>query len=391
MTVPVTPRLKIAAYVYPEVLKTPTGVSMLTLNMLRLLGGNPEVELRLLASRDELESNGELPPALGFSGIPVTALPWSRVTREGLWLAANVPAIDRYVSPETWIYCSRETFIPARRCKRIVTVHHLEPIIASPDFSRPWLAIRSREFRIRRATQTADVIVAQSTFTKTQVAERYGVSPERIHVVGSGVADELLATGASSWRPAPNGLEPYVICAGAFHLRKGTDYLLRMARELARRGSPLKIVCPYGSRGAAALVEDARKLPSIVMLDYMPREDLLAAIRNAVCMVIPSRLEGFGLTAIEAMALATPVVASDNSALPETLGGAGILVDPTNATALADAVEQVFQSPAVRSRMVAAGLQRAENFTWAKCMQRLLAPLRDSANRDGTARRTEES
>jgi glycosyltransferase involved in cell wall biosynthesis len=118
----------------------------------------------------------------------------------------------------------------------------------------------------------------------------------------------------------------------------------------------------------------------MVVLDYMSREDLLSCIRNAVCMVISSRLEGFGLTAVESMALATPVVASDNSALPETLNGAGILVDPTSATAVADAVERIFHCSDVRVAMAAAGLKRARDFTWTKCMERLLSAVGTNMN-----------
>ena len=108
--------------------------------------------------------------------------------------------------------------------------------------------------------------------------------------------------------------------------------------NLQRRGSPLKVVCPFGLRGLPPFVDEVKSLPNVIPLNYVSREELVSLIRAAVCMVIPSRLEGFGLTAAESMALGTPVIASNNSALPETLGGAGILVDPSDAPALADAV-----------------------------------------------------
>lgn len=369
-------KLKIAAYVYPDALRNPTGVSMLTLNMVKMLAGNPQVQLTLLASESELDSGRQMPAELGIGDIPVVPLPWKRATRETLWLATNLPSIDRYVSADSWLYCSMENYVPARRCKRIVTVHHLEPMRSAPLWTKRGFRERTRAWRLRKAITTADLIVVQSSFTGNQVHEQYGIARERMAVVGSGVDDSLLMP-ASETGAGNNAARyaPYVISAGAFQLRKGTDYLFAMARELQRRGSPLKIVCPFGSRGLAPFVDDVKTLPNVVALDYISRDELLELIRGAICMVIPSRLEGFGLTAIESMALGTPVVASNNSALPETLGGAGVLVDPTDATALADAVEKLFKNGEYRNSLVARGNERVKNFTWMKCMERLVVNL----------------
>lgn len=350
---------------------------MLTLNMVKMLANNPEVELQLLASANELDGGRQMPAELGLKGIPVVPLPWKRPTRETLWLATNQPAIDRYVSADSWIYCSMESHVPARHCKRIVTVHHLEPLRADPPWTKNGFRERTRAWRFRKAITTADLIVVQSSFTGDQVHEQYGIARERMAVVGSGVDDSLLQPAVTTGTGAKAAsYAPYVISAGAFQLRKGTDYLFAMARELQRRGSPVKIVCPFGSRGLPPFVDEVKSLPNVVPLDYLSREELLELIRGAVCMVIPSRLEGFGLTAIESMALGTPVVASNNSALPETLGGAGILVDPTNASALADAVENLFKNSDYRQSLVALGNERVKHFTWKKCMERLLTNVR---------------
>lgn len=368
-------KYKIAAYIYPQALKMPTGVSMLTLNMVRVLAKNPEVELRLLAGADELEPDGTLPPELKFDGIPVVPLPWHRGTREAIWLASDWPPVDRYLPEDFWVYSTMETYVPARRCRRIVTVHHLEPRVKAAPFSGPALRQWRQDFRLRKAIRTADLIVAQSTFTRDAVVREFSAPMERMQVVGSGVDDELLESppGSAALEIAKFG--PYIISPGAFQLRKGTDYLFAMARELQRRGSPLKIVCPFGLCGLPPFTDEVNKLPNVIGLDYISREDLLNMIRGAVCMVIPSRLEGFGLTAIESMALGTPVIASNNTALPETLGGAGVLVDPANATEIADEVERLLNIPEHRADLVARSRRRAKDYTWTKCMNRLLVGI----------------
>jgi glycosyltransferase involved in cell wall biosynthesis len=366
-------RFKIAAYVYPHGLINPTGVGMLTLHMTLELARNPDVELKLLVSADEVGSGEMLPAGHPLHGIPAIGLPGSYKVREACWLACQQPALDRYLGPDWWIYNSMETFTPARHCRRIVTVHHLESPSARPWYSCAGLRQRLADFRLHKAVTTADVLVAQSTFTARETAFRHGVPESSITVVGSGVDDELLTTSPGEVPLAAREYGAYLISPGAFQLRKGTDYLFALARELHRRGSPLKIVCPFGLRGLRLFTDEVRSLPNVVALDYISRAALLDLVRGAVAMVVPSRLEGFGLTVIESMALGTPVIASNNSALPETLGGAGVLVDPTDAVALADAAEAIHKQSTHRAELVRLGRQRATHFTWQKCMERLLA------------------
>lgn len=345
------------------------------LNMALTLARHPEVDLTLLTSSSELTGSGMLPKVHPLHGIPAIGLPWSREAREGCWLTLNRPLLDRYLSPDYWIYNSMETFVPTHKCKRIVTVHHIETSSERP-FWRADIRRRLAAVRLRKAIRTADLIVAQSTFTARQVMLEHSVPEARIAVIGSGVEESLLARNRETVDDVQSSpYSPYVICIGAFQLRKGSDYLFNVARELQRRGSSLKIVCPLGLLGLPEFTHQVESLPNVVALGYINRDELLELIGGAVCMIIPSRLEGFGLTAIESMALGTPVVASNRSALPETLDGAGILVDPTDAVALADATERIFVDRAHRRNLVALGLSRAENFTWTRCVERLLAGI----------------
>jgi len=350
---------------------------MLTLNMVKTLAKNPAVEICLLASADELDNSRHMPSETGLNDIPVVPLPWRRSLREALWLITNRPCIDRYVPSDFWIYCSRETYVPTRCHRRIVTVHHLEPPFMGNPLSPQAIGEWRQEWRQRKALRSADLVVTQSNFTKNQVHARYGISLDKIFVVGSGVEDSLVdPAGLATINPRAAAYTPYVISTGAFHPRKGTDYLFAMARELQRRGSPLKIVCPFGIRGLPPFTDEVKLLPNVVALDYISREELLNLIRGAVCMVIPSRLEGFGLTAIESMALGTPVVASNNSALPETLGGAGILVDPNDTTSLTNAVVRLFKDQDHRTSLAVLGRRRVLVFSWTRCMERLLDSIR---------------
>jgi glycosyltransferase involved in cell wall biosynthesis len=92
-------------------------------------------------------------------------------------------------------------------------------------------------------------------------------------------------------------------------------------------------------------------------------EDLLPALyAGAEAFVLPSLHEGFGLPVVEAMACGVPVVASDRGALPETCGGAALLVDPTDPEAVADAIDAAIGD----ERLAAAGMERAAAFSWER-------------------------
>jgi glycosyltransferase involved in cell wall biosynthesis len=112
-------------------------------------------------------------------------------------------------------------------------------------------------------------------------------------------------------------------------------------------------------------------------LGQVPPEELLEAIRRATVVAYPSLYEGFGFPPLEAMALGTPVVSSTRGSLPEVLGDGALLVDPTDRTALGEALEAVLGRTDVRERLRRQGRARARTFTWERCAERTLEVYRD--------------
>ena len=115
------------------------------------------------------------------------------------------------------------------------------------------------------------------------------------------------------------------------------------------------------------------------LIGHAADEDLPAIYTLADLFVLPSLLEGFGLPALEAMACGAPVVASNTSSLPEVVGEAGLLVDPRDPAALAEAISRVALDRQLHARLAAAGLARAQEFSWERAARQVRQVLARAA------------
>jgi glycosyltransferase involved in cell wall biosynthesis len=105
---------------------------------------------------------------------------------------------------------------------------------------------------------------------------------------------------------------------------------------------------------------------------YVSDDARRALYQGAAVFVLPSLHEGFGMTVLEAMTLAVPVIAANRGSLPEVMGDAGVLIDPTNSSALAAAMAHVLDDPAFADQCRARGLARAATFSWRTAAEALL-------------------
>ena len=152
--------------------------------------------------------------------------------------------------------------------------------------------------------------------------------------------------------------EPYVLFIGSEQPRKNLERLADAVATLRGRGFPHILV----TAGADAWGKVRLDRPFVRRLGKVSEARLLQLYSGAACLAIPSLHEGFGLPALEAMAVGTPVVAARAAALPEVTGGAAALVDPLDATDIANGIETVLGD---RGKFIALGRKRAAQFTWA--------------------------
>ena len=103
------------------------------------------------------------------------------------------------------------------------------------------------------------------------------------------------------------------------------------------------------------------------LLGYVRPADRLSLYKGAAVLVLPSFEEGFGLPALEAMALGIPVVTSNRGALPEVVGDAGALIDPEDVDGLAAAIERILDDDEYAAAASARGLIQSRRFSWDRC------------------------
>ena len=235
----------------------------------------------------------------------------------------------------------------------VVTVHDLVPI-RFPETTTRWSRLYG-QLTFRRILSAADRIIAPSQNTADDLATLAGVPADKIRVVPNGV-DEIFFTQGSDKAPVA---KPYVLFVGTPEPRKNLERLISAITLLRSRGMRERLmIVGTGGWGARAPVAD-----TVEYLGGVTDEELLTLYAHASCLALPSLHEGFGLTALEAMAVGTPVVAANSGALPEVTGGAAVLVDPLNPAAIADGISQAI---ADRDSLVMRGRVRAREFSWKR-------------------------
>lgn len=246
-----------------------------------------------------------------------------------------------------------------KRSPSIATFHDL--FVLSGEYSSPEFRKRFTE-QARHAASYADLIIAVSQFTASQVVNLLGVAPSRIRVIAHGV-------DLPSPRICDTQRRPVILHLGAIQKRKNLVRLVEAFAQVPRHWElHLAGSMGYGSEEVLAAIDRSPYRDRIRTPGYLAPSALATAYREASIFAFPSLDEGFGIPVLEAMAHGLPVVTSNRSALPEAAGGAAWLIDPDDTDALGDALVQLCEDAALRQQWRERGFRRVADCGWQKAV-----------------------
>jgi len=336
------------------------GINWYIYNLLRHLpAADPEIGYTIFLGERRYEGGPGL--HLCFSRLPTHRPPvrilWEQVVQPWAVRRAGVDLLHgmAFVGPL------------AGRCPFMVTVHDLSFLLYPHSFralNRYYLQLFTR-LSVRQARR----VIAVSESTKRDLSRYYRLSPANIDVVHNGVDDRFqpLPAGQVADFRARHGLpQRFILFVGTLEPRKNVAHLIQAYARLPTGRPPLLLIGGKGwlHQEVLAAVDRLHLSDQVRFVGYVPAGELPWWYNAAELFVYPSLYEGFGLPPLEAMACGTPVIASNASSLPEVVGRAGILVNPTDGEGLTRAMEQVLASQELREEMRAAGLAQARRFSW---------------------------
>ncbi|MGA7934007.1 MAG: glycosyltransferase family 1 protein [Kovacikia sp.] len=301
--------------------------------------------------------------------------------------SAQIDMIQNFNSTAFDLYHSLYFPLPSHdltgNIPRILTVHDLIPILF-PQFVIPKVYQRCVQ-TLNSMDRERDWIICNSQHTKQDFCEYTGMDPDRVFVTPLAVASffhpvtdaALIAATFQRYR-LPD--RPYLLSLATLEPRKNLNFLIRCFSQIIATDPTLDLnLVLVGASGwkNTEIFQAASQNPQlrsrIIFTGYLPDHDLSALYSGATAFVYPSLYEGFGLPPLEAMQCGTPVITSHSSSLPEVVGDAGILIDPTQTDDLCQAMLKVIHDPQLHSELSQRAIQRASQFSWASCAQQTAA------------------
>lgn len=258
----------------------------------------------------------------------------------------------------------------------VITVHDLSCF----DYPETHPEDRVRQFNkeLPGAIERADHILVVSEWTKSAVSRWFGVSDHRI-------TNTYLAADARFCQRSPEELGPelkklklvsgqYILCVGTLEPRKNLSILFSAYSKLPdhlRSRFPLVVAGMHGWH-TELLMKSAQQLlkkNELRLLGYVPDPLIPALYSGAAAFCYPSKYEGFGLPALEAMASGVPVITCNQTSLPEVVGEAGLMSHPDDVDGMHQNLLRVLDDRSFALKLGQLGLNRAQLFSWDRCAQ----------------------
>ncbi len=350
-------------------LKRKTGIGYYTFNLISHLAKIDTTNNYFLYSCIKFFSHKKKLPLLPGANFS------HRVNRFNLPLDLVIGGVDVF-------HTSSYNISPPKNSKLVLTVHDV--------IHKAYPRGHSRETReeidknLKRILKKADMLIAVSETTKTDILKWYSVSAEKIKVIYSGVNQQINQIEKSSslfnrLKEKYNISDRFLLFVGTIEPRKNIEGLIRAYQILKTEHNLPHQLVVVGMKGwmysgVFELVKTYGLENKVIFTDYIPSEsqDLNLLYNFAEIFIYPSFYEGFGFPIIEAFKCGIPVIASNISSCAEIAGNAAILINPNNSDEIVKAVLKIINDPNLRNQLKLKGLTRSGFFSWEKAARKTL-------------------
>lgn len=298
------------------------------------------------------------------------------------------PKIDDLIKNTDIFFAPNLNFFAlGKQSKKIITIHDLSFELYPQFFSikrRLWHKLINPQ----KLINSFNKVIAVSANTKNDLINLYGLAPEKINIIYSGIDHKLYKPLDKSDQKLKQLKAKYqlpdrfILFLGTLEPRKNIIGIIKAFNLLKNNYSQfadLHLVIA-GEKGwnYEKIFEAAENSPftkQIFYLDYISRQDKPFIYNLAELFIFPSFYEGFGFPALEAQACAIPVIATANSSFPEILGASAFFVKPDCLEEIVQAINLILSNQDLKQDLINKGLENAKRFSWQTCAQETLKYL----------------
>ncbi len=284
-----------------------------------------------------------------------------------LWEQQCLPTLCEKLDVDI-LHCPHHFGLPVLgRFKKILTIHDtIEDTFSKKQrgFSERFKRSSWQNDSLRWMTRhQADGVLTVSEYSKKEIQKVYGIDAEKIQVTYGAADPSLLTSQVESFEFIKQNYgikDPYFLYVGGFDPRKNIPFLINVFNHQENNVQAQLVVAGAGAKDLYASSQGQ----NAICIDYIPENHLASFYSHAKALVYPSLHEGFGLQAVEAMALGTPALVSDRTSLPEVVNNPDVLFDPENSKSLVELLQKVLKDEAFFNKSRQEASVRAKDFSW---------------------------
>jgi glycosyltransferase involved in cell wall biosynthesis len=312
------------------------------------------------------------------------------------WTQAGL-SLEMLLHPVEVLFIPAHTVPLIHSRKTIVTIHGLEYEFCPKAYSL-WERIYMRA-SIKKSCLWASKIISVSENTKKDLMKLYRVPVEKIQVVYEGYDRERnfqfpISNFQKNTKYKIQDTK-YILFLGRIEERKNISNIIKafeilkekykIEHKLVLAGKP-----GFGFDKIQNKIQTSRYNNQIISLGFVSEQEKWELLKNAEVFVFPTQYEGFGIPILEAQSVGCPVVASNNSSIPEVVclkvqpsehrrlnlpEFSALLVDPQSPAEIAEAIFKIISNQTIKKDLIEKGLENVKRFSWEKCAREVAVIL----------------